>query len=70
MNGFGFIEYDDALDARDVVPGELPYLSAMWRPHMTSADAFDYSFPYVPRPTLLREARRPLIAAYMKMAPI
>ncbi len=23
MNGFGFIEYDDALDARDVVPGEL-----------------------------------------------
>lgn len=24
MNGFGFIEYDDALDARDVVPGELP----------------------------------------------
>ena len=24
MNGFGFIEYDDAMDARDVVPGELP----------------------------------------------
>ena len=22
MNGFGFIEYKDALDARDVVPGE------------------------------------------------
>ena len=22
MNGFGFIEYDDPLDARDVVPGE------------------------------------------------
>ena len=21
MNGFGFIEYDDAMDARDVVPG-------------------------------------------------
>lgn len=21
MNGFGFIEYSDALDARDVVPG-------------------------------------------------
>jgi len=21
MNGFGFIEYKDALDARDVVPG-------------------------------------------------
>ena len=23
MNGFGFIEYDDAMDARDVVPGKL-----------------------------------------------
>lgn len=23
MNGFGFIEYDDAMDARDVVPGEF-----------------------------------------------
>ena len=22
MNGFGFIEYDDAMDARDVVPGK------------------------------------------------
>ena len=22
MNGFGFIEFDDALDARDVVPGK------------------------------------------------
>jgi hypothetical protein len=24
MNGFGFIEYKDAMDARDVVPGMLP----------------------------------------------
>jgi len=24
MNGFGFIEYKDAMDARDVVPGKLP----------------------------------------------
>lgn len=24
MNGFGFIEYKDALDARDVVPGKIP----------------------------------------------
>lgn len=23
MNGFGFIEYDDPLDARDMVPGKL-----------------------------------------------
>jgi RNA recognition motif-containing protein len=22
MNGFGFIEYDDQLDARDIVPGK------------------------------------------------
>lgn len=29
MNGFGFIEYKDAMDARDVVPGE----SAAQPPH-------------------------------------
>ena len=29
MNGFGFIEYEDALDARDVVPGES--LRKAWR---------------------------------------
>lgn len=23
MNGFGFIEYEDAMDARDVVPGKF-----------------------------------------------
>lgn len=23
MNGFGFLEYDDPMDARDVVPGKL-----------------------------------------------
>lgn len=23
MNGFGFIEYKDAMDARDVVPGQF-----------------------------------------------
>ena len=26
MNGFGFIEYEDPLDARDVVPGKLQNL--------------------------------------------
>lgn len=26
MNGFGFIEYEDAMDARDVVPGKLSFL--------------------------------------------
>lgn len=24
MNGFGFIEYEDAMDARDIVPGKIP----------------------------------------------
>lgn len=24
MNGFGFIEYEDAMDAKDVVPGQFP----------------------------------------------
>ncbi len=27
MNGFGFIEYEDAMDARDVVPGKCRYES-------------------------------------------
>lgn len=29
MNGFGFIEYKDAMDARDVVPGESQYVPAV-----------------------------------------
>ncbi len=29
MNGFGFIEYDDPMDARDVVPGMLPFRSGL-----------------------------------------
>jgi hypothetical protein len=41
MNGFGFIEYKDAMDARDVVPGEL-----MWDyVRMFSAADFLPSFP-------------------------
>jgi hypothetical protein len=51
MNGFGFVEYKDAMDARDVVPGEslvscthplTPSLSPLTRPLG--------SFPYVLRP--------------------
>lgn len=30
MSGFGFIEYEDQMDARDVVPGELPCLLLMY----------------------------------------
>jgi len=26
MNGFGFIEYEDAMDARDVVPGKCIHI--------------------------------------------
>jgi hypothetical protein len=26
MNGFGFIEYEDAMDAKDVVPGQHQHL--------------------------------------------
>lgn len=29
MSGFGFIEYEDAMDARDVVPGELFFSSSL-----------------------------------------
>ena len=27
MNGFGFIEYEDAMDARDVVPGKIGFVA-------------------------------------------
>lgn len=30
MNGFGFIEYKDPMDARDVVPGTLLSISLPW----------------------------------------
>lgn len=29
MNGFGFIEYKDAMDARDVVPGTITLSNLM-----------------------------------------
>lgn len=34
MNGFGFLEYDDAMDARDVVPGiiGLDSVRITWKP--------------------------------------
>ena len=43
MNGFGFIEYKDAMDARDVVPGKIRTTARI------SNNANDCcSFPYVP----------------------
>lgn len=47
MNGFGFIEYDDQLDARDIVPGK----NGPAYPFYLCADLltlFSYSVPYVP----------------------
>lgn len=36
MNGFGFIEYEDAMDARDVVPGTHPSpLNSHFGPELT-----------------------------------
>lgn len=51
MNGFGFIEYEDAMDARDVVPGqysppvgpEPAACQASW-PFLTSWRWLDQSF--------------------------
>jgi hypothetical protein len=48
MNGFGFIEYKDAMDARDVVPGRLPLPpppGIAREPLLTRAPLS--SFPYV-----------------------
>lgn len=39
MNGFGFIEYEDAMDARDVVPSESPQSET--RPPVTGANRCD-----------------------------
>jgi hypothetical protein len=41
MNGFGFIEYKDAMDARDVVPGKPCRCSALDKAN------FNHSLPYV-----------------------
>jgi hypothetical protein len=41
MNGFGFIEYKDALDARDVVPGKSHVLTTF----NVSTLLIWYSFP-------------------------
>ena len=42
MNGFGFIEYEDAMDARDVVPGTYHAMRNKAEPILTVS-----SFPYV-----------------------
>lgn len=52
MNGFGFIEYKDPMDARDVVPGPSHPRHSLVFLYADDADPFP-SFPYVtpaPRP--------------------
>lgn len=64
MNGFGFIEYDDALDARDVVPGKLPIsillVAALHDPCLRLCLQLSVCSSL----TLPPEARRPLTTAY------
>jgi hypothetical protein len=45
MNGFGFIEYKDAMDARDVVPGKLGE-----QPTSVNTANIIHSLPYVALP--------------------
>lgn len=57
MNGFGFIEYEDALDARDVVPGK--FVSSicrydMYLPNRRRLTRRIFSISYVPVQCLLR----------------
>lgn len=56
MNGFGFIEYKDAMDARDVVPGSPTLFNQclLWGPSLLTSRAFlppSYSLSYVITPT-------------------
>src|ERR1700753_321613 len=52
MNGFGFIEYKDSMDARDVVPGSYYalVLSLLHHARFTNAaGSFPYVYPYPTR---------------------
>ena len=48
MNGFGFIEYDDPLDARDMVPGKsCDMLHSSWKSILTMSQLSVRSLPIV-----------------------
>ena len=47
MNGFGFIEYEDAMDARDVVPGKLR-ITVNHIAHANISRSLSYDLPYFP----------------------
>lgn len=54
MNGFGFVEYKDAMDARDVVPGEsLVSCTHPLTPSKSPLTRVPASFPYVYQQALL-----------------
>jgi RNA recognition motif. (a.k.a. RRM, RBD, or RNP domain) len=42
MNGFGFIEYEDALDARDIVPSKSFRIEHMY--HTTTNNGYRLSY--------------------------
>ena len=50
MNGFGFIEYEDAMDARDVVPGRKldPESAYLWLILLFSSVPYVFGFAPVP----------------------
>lgn len=58
MNGFGFIEYKDAMDARDVVPGKslLPNLILILSVPRLTSDV------YLSQPSVCRHPVLPTIA--------
>lgn len=47
MNGFGFIEYKDPMDARDVVPGILPLPMSACIDHELTLNIFVVTQPSV-----------------------
>lgn len=55
MNGFGFIEYKDAMDARDVVPGKLDDYYSLYcqlPPPTTHHPSSVIAHPFHPSPLL------------------
>ena len=53
MNGFGFIEYEDAMDARDVVPGMCTAVSNSYQQWLANLHVHHRSFSYVSQPLTL-----------------
>jgi hypothetical protein len=72
MNGFGFIEYKDSMDARDVVPGASHALTFAILHHARFANAacsFPYVYPHLPVLSSLPSGRTP-ISLSLDLVPI